>query len=109
MAGYCSITDVTGMVDTNMTSDEVDIIINGVSAVMKERIDTTVDTDILRLICQNLSAYQVMMKDPTSWKLGEYSQDRVAQMKNLWNLIQFYITATSSGGVNFFPASESIY
>lgn len=109
MAGYCAITDVTGIVNTSMTNDQVDILINGVSAVMKITVDTTIDTDILRLICQTWTAYQVMLKDPTSWSLAEYREDRGEQLKALWNLVLFYIQVTNGGGVNFIPASESIY
>lgn len=77
--GYCVATDVRAICDTDISNDEIDVLIDFISALM-DNILTTINPTILRGVCQLWTAYRCMLKDPNSRSLGEYSENRAAAL-----------------------------
>ena len=104
---YCTPQDVLAIVDTDMSTAEVDVLVDVISAVMGAVVDTTLDTMILRGICQLWCAYRVMLKDPNARGLGQYSENRSTTLKLIKDELDFMLNI-GSGGISFTAASESL-
>ena len=108
MPGFCTVDDVKSVVDTDMSDDEVNVLIDIISAVMTSTLNTGgVDSQILRGICQSWTALRVMLKDPASRSLGQYREDRAKTLDMLWGQV-LYAIAHTDGGMAFTAASESL-
>ena len=91
-----------------MVAGEIDDIIDEVDDFMDLMLPTgTLGVNILRAISRTWSAYRVMLKDPNSRSLGEYSERREVTLARLWDQITFFMTL-GDGGIRFTPASESL-
>ena len=107
MTTYCTIKDVQGIVDTDMTPTEIGTLISIISAVMDDTTDTSKHALVLRGICQLWTAYRVMLKDPNARALGGYSENRGTTLKLMKDELDFMLKI-GSGGIAFTPASESL-
>ena len=101
MVTYCNVEDVESIVDTDMTNWEIQDLIDESSALME--LDLTpggINVYILRAICRSMTAYRVMLKDPDSFRIGDYSESRG---KNMDDLKIYYegLIDKASGGINF--------
>ena len=105
---YCTFSDVKAIVDTDMEDAEITKLINRTDV----RINMTVDQGTLNaLFLEDMSttwtALRVLLKDPHSFGLGEYRENRDVTIKMLKDEIDDMIEL-SSGGIAFTAASESL-
>ena len=95
--------------DTDVTPAEIDDLIDRTDV----RIDIVIDSGSANaLFLEDLSAtwtaLRVMLKDPNSRGLGEYSERRDITMKMLKDEIDDMIELGSGGGISFVAASEGL-
>lgn len=105
---YSTVDDVRAIVDTDVTDSEIVRLINRTDI----RIQQTVNYGALNaLSLEDLSAtwtaYRVMLKDPNSRSLGEYSENRSKALEYLKSEIDDMISM-AGGGIAFIPASEDL-
>ena len=97
---YCTQSQVRAIVDSDMLDAEITELIAEVQALMVSMLDTgSINAVILQGICRRWTAYNVMLKDPESSKLGEYAEDRTKALESMWEQVLFWI-ARADGGVN---------
>ena len=105
---YSTFTDVKAIVDTDMEDAEITKLIN--------RTDVRIDmmftgSAFSALFLEDMSttwtALRVMLKDPASRGLGEYSERREVTMKMLKDEIDDMMEL-ASGGISFTAASEAL-
>ena len=105
---YCTTNDVLAVVDTDMTASEIDVLIDIYSAVMTAVIPTgSLDSQILRGICQTWCAYRVMLKDPNSRSIGGYSENRTETLSRLKGELDMML-GIGGGGISFTAACEDL-
>ena len=98
------------MIHTSFTDDQLETFAARADAWVTLKIGTVVIVDEMReeLIATRAS-FRIMLRDPTSWKLGEYSEDRTAAMKFLKEDLDDLIdTVTGAGGPVCIIAHEPI-
>ena len=101
--GYCNVEDVQAIINTDMKVAEIQTLIDMVDAFIALKIDvSSVGTLILFGISQAWSAYRVMLKDPTSERIGDISSDRKANLMALKaEYMEMIDDAIASGGLAF--------
>ena len=109
MSAYCTIDDVRSIVDSDMTDPEISILIDIISAFITNMIDLSIGAQALRGVCMTWTAYRVMLKDPNSRSLGEYSEQRERTLEMLWEQVLFMIEhAPETGGIAFIATREEL-
>lgn len=98
---YCVNTDVTAIVDTDMTPAEVTALIADVQSLQVLTLrGGGPNAAVRKAVCTLWTAIRVMLKDPNAQALGEYSEDRADALlklnKHLRNAIRI-----ASGGIAF--------
>lgn len=107
---YVTDAQVRAMVHTKLTSTQMADVIARADQWVKDRVDeATLNAIQLQLLSLTRCMYRVLLMDPTSWKLGEYSQDSRAQKENiLRDLEDMLEVATGADGPTFIVAHEPI-
>lgn len=98
------------MIHTSFTDEQLETFAARADAWVTLKIGTIViDDDLREELLATRSSFRIMLRDPTSWKLGEYSEDRTAAMKFLKDDLDDLIdTVTGVGGPIFIVAHEPI-
>lgn len=98
---YCTYPQVRAICDTDMTDTEITGLIEEISAIMDERLDTgSLGVFVNRGIARLWTAYRCMLKDPNASALGEWSENRTEALKQLKEELDGYIMS-ASGGITF--------
>jgi len=97
---YCTAAQVLAIVDSDMSVAEVTELIEETDAFMDHTMDTgSFPVFVLRMISRTMCGIRVMLKDPNSRSLGDYSEDRAAALKKLNEELQWYVMAAGGGMV----------
>ena len=100
--GYCNTEDVKAIVDSDMEVAEIQDIIDETDAFIDGRVPFGTNAMILRAISKTWAAYRVMLKDPTSERIGDISSDRSTNLKLLKEMyLEMIDGASASGGLAF--------
>jgi len=107
---YVTVAQVQAMVHTKLTPDQItEMIIRADQWVNDRVVEASLNAIQLELLSLTRCMYRVMLLDPTSWKLGEYSQDAKAQKENiLKDLMDMIDDANGVGGPIFIIAQDPI-
>jgi len=106
---FCMPSDVLAIVDTDMSPAEVDVLIDVISAVMTATMNTgSLNSQLLRGLCQLWVAYRVILKDPDSRRIGEYAEDRATQLKLMKVELDEYKAVVAGGGVSIVMGKDSL-
>lgn len=105
---YCTAAQVKAVVDTDMADAEVTELIEETDAWMDLMLPTgSLNATVLRLISRTGTAYRVMLKDPNSRSLGEYSEDRgkaLDHLANMWGKM----LSSGGGGISVIATREEL-
>ena len=96
---YCTSVDVLSRVDTDMTAGEITTLIQESDAWLDLKTNMVALTvPMQRLLSVTLSSVRVMLKDPSSRALGDYSEDRGAALLKL-NAMLDEMLKDATGGI----------
>ena len=96
---YCTSADVLSRVDTDMTALEVTSLIQESDAWLDLKTNmAALKIPMQRLLSVTLSTVRVMLKDPSSRALGDYSEDRGAALLKL-NAMLDEMLKDATGGI----------
>lgn len=102
---YCTSAQVRAIVDSDVTDDEITELIEESDAWLDIKLVTaSLGTIFLRMLSRTLTSVRVMLKDPNSQKLGEYSEDREAALLKLNAMLDEMLAdagGETSGGIGF--------
>lgn len=81
MPTYVTATQVRALVDTKLEDDVIDELIEETEELMALKVSVgATAVKILRAIARTWTAHRIMQRDPTSTRIGEFSEDRKASM-----------------------------
>jgi len=95
---YSTAAQVMAIVDTDMSVAEVTELIEETDAWMDLKLPTaTMNAFVLRMISRTWTAVRVMLKDPNSRELGDYSEDREASLLKLNSMLDEMLKDAGGG------------
>ena len=95
---FSTLADVKALVDTDMADAEITDLINRTDQRIIARIDTgSVNAFILEDLSATWTAYRVMLKDPNSRSIGEYTENRSRSLEFLRAEIDELLEIADSG------------
>ena len=105
---FCTLAEVRAIVDSDVTDAEITSLINEVDAIMTLTLDTgSINPLVLQGISRRWTAYNIMLKDPNSRSIGEYSENRGEALKQLWAQVEYWMSI-ADGGIAVVPARSEL-